>query len=303
MNLIQFIADYKLYFLLIFSFYFIFKELNYRGLRKERSFDLSIFYILGLVAFLKIAYFFQNYQNYQLLSDIFLNTNIPNESVYLLIIFNIIYALILGKFYKFSAYKISDIFMFLLLLAVFLFELKAKESFILFFYLIGIYYLQKKFISGFTTFLTAFVLTNYLLVYPIVENGLIFYIIVNTITALFIYRRIVYMQNHLSEDFINKCKETLLERKQKLLEDLKVIDEDVDPDRDTGNAEYIDEVSEDMKVEKNYIFKKEIEQTLDQINRALKRIESGTYGVDQKTGEPIDKARLELFPEAEENVK
>jgi DnaK suppressor protein len=303
MSLFQLISDYKLYFLLIFSFYFIFKELNFRGLRKERSFDISLFYILGIIIFLKIVYFFQNYQNFQLLSDIFLNTNIPKESVYLIIIFNIIYSTLLGKLYSFSAYKISDIFMFLLLLGVFLFELKTNESFILFFYLIGIYYLQKKFISGFTTFLTAFVLTNYLLVYPIIENGLIFYIIVNTITALFIYRRILYMQNHLSEDFINKCKETLLERKQKLLEDLKVIDEDVDPDRDIGNAEYVDEASEDMKVEKNYIFKKEIEQTLDQINNALKRIEAGTYGIDQKTGEPIDKARLELFPESEENVK
>ena len=193
--------------------------------------------------------------------------------------------------------------MFILLFGVFLFEVRSNESFILFFYLIGIYYLQKKFISGFTTFLTSFVLTNYLLIYPVVENGLIFYIIVNTITALFIYKRITYMQTNLSQDFINKCKETLLERKEHLLKDLKVIDEDVDLDRDTGNAEYLDEVQEDMKVEKNFIFKKEIEESLERINKALKRIEEGTYGVDSKTGEPIDKARLELFPEAEENVK
>ncbi len=111
------------------------------------------------------------------------------------------------------------------------------------------------------------------------------------------------MQTHLSQDFINKCKETLLERKEKLLTDLKVIDEDVDPDRDTGNAEMVDEVQEDLKIEKNYIFKKEIEESLEKINKALKRIEDGTYGVDSKTGEPIDKARLELFPEEEENVR
>jgi len=303
MSFIQLISDYKYLILLIFSFYFIFKEINYRGLRKERSFDLAIFYILGSVSFLKIIHFFQNYQNFQSLSEIFLNTNIPQESVYLLMVFNIIYAVFLGKFYSFSAFKLADVFMFILLFGVFLFEVKNNESLLLFFYLLGIYFLQKRFISGFTTFLTSFVLSNYLLLYPIIENGLIFYIIVNTITALFIYRRITYMQNHLSQDFINKCKETLLERKENLLHSLKVIDEDVDPDRDTGNAEYLDEVQEDLKVEKNFIFRKEIEESLEKINNALKRIENGTYGVDSKTGEPIDKARLEIFPEAEDNVK
>ena len=303
MNLIQLISEYKFYLLLVFSLYFIFKELTFRGLRKERSFDVSILYISSLIIFLKLVHFFQNYQNYQSLTEIFYNTNIPNESVYLITIFNIIVSIFLGKIYKFSAFKLSDTFMFLLLFSVFIFEVKSTESFLLFFYLIGIYYLQKKFISGFTTFLVSFVLTNYLLLYPIIENGLIFYIIVNTITALFIYRRITYMQTHLSQDFINKCKETLLERKEKLLNDLKVIDEDVDPDRDIGNAEFIDEVQEDLKVERNYIFKKEIEESLEKINKALKRIEDGTYGMDSKTGEPIDKARLELFPEEEENVK
>ena len=303
MNPIQLIADYKLYILLLFSFYFIFKEVNFRGLRKERSFDISILYILGSVVFLKLIYFFQNYQNFQSLAEIFWNAEIPKETVYILIIFNIMYSIFLGKVYKFSAFKLADSFMFLLLFAVFLYQVRSNESFILFLYLLGIYYLQKKFISGFTTFLTAFVLTNYFLLYPLIENGLIFYIIVNTITALFIYRRIAYMETNLSQDFINKCKETLLERKRHLLEDLKVVDEDVDPDRDTGNAEYLDEVQEDLKVEKNFIFKKEIEENLEKINKALKRIEDGTYGLDVKTGEPIDRARLELFPESEENVK
>jgi DnaK suppressor protein len=303
MNLIQFIADYKLYILLIFSFYYIFKQVNFRGIRRERAFDISLIYIFSSVLFLKIIFFFQNYQNYQSLTEIFLNTKIPSESLYLLMIFNIFISTILGRIYRFSSFKLADTFMFILLLGVFLFQVNSNESFLLFFYLVGLHFLQKKFISGFTTFLVSFVLTNYLLLYPIIENGLIFYIIVNTITALFIYRRVGYMSSNLSPDFVNKCKETLIERKERILNDLKIIDEDVDPDRDTGNAEYIDEVQEDLKVEKNYIFKKQIEENLDKINKALKRIEDGTYGVDTKTGEPIDKARLELFPEAEDNVK
>ena len=58
-----------------------------------------------------------------------------------------------------------------------------------------------------------------------------------------------------------------------------------------------------MQVERNYILKKDIESSIEKINKALKRIEEGKYGVDQKTGEPIDKARLEMFPESEHNVK
>ena len=68
-------------------------------------------------------------------------------------------------------------------------------------------------------------------------------------------------------------------------------------------AEYLDEVQEDMKVEKNYIFKKEVNQMLEAVDAALKKIDDGTYGIDKKTGEPIDPARLELFPESDENVK
>lgn len=111
------------------------------------------------------------------------------------------------------------------------------------------------------------------------------------------------MTQTLSNEFIAQCKEKLIKRKEKILEDLKVIDEDVDTDRDTGNAEYLDEVAEDIKVEKNYMFKKDLEKMLENVNDALKRIDDGTYGVDKKTGEPIDPARLELFPEADENVK
>jgi hypothetical protein len=81
MNLIQIIAEYKLFIILFFSFYFIFKETAYRGLRKERSFDVSIIYILGLIAFLKLIHFFQNYQNYQSLSEIFSASTITRNSL------------------------------------------------------------------------------------------------------------------------------------------------------------------------------------------------------------------------------
>ncbi len=41
---------------------------------------------------------------------------------------------------------------------------------------------------------------------------------------------------------------------------------------------------------------------LDEIDAALARVDAGTYGVDEVTGEPIDAARLEVFPTARTNV-
>ncbi len=44
------------------------------------------------------------------------------------------------------------------------------------------------------------------------------------------------------------------------------------------------------------------ERMLEQIDRALRRIEVGTYGVSEVTGDPIPLARLEAVPWATTNV-
>lgn len=41
---------------------------------------------------------------------------------------------------------------------------------------------------------------------------------------------------------------------------------------------------------------------LDEVDAALARIDDGTYGIDEVTGEPIDAERLEAFPTARTNV-
>ena len=45
-----------------------------------------------------------------------------------------------------------------------------------------------------------------------------------------------------------------------------------------------------------------LEEDLKQVEKALKRIEEGTYGYDENTGEPIPIDRLEAYPEATTNV-
>ena len=47
----------------------------------------------------------------------------------------------------------------------------------------------------------------------------------------------------------------------------------------------------------------QLESRLDEIERALKKIEEGTYGVCEDTGEEIPKGRLEAVPEAVRTVE
>ncbi len=46
-----------------------------------------------------------------------------------------------------------------------------------------------------------------------------------------------------------------------------------------------------------------LEKQLTEVNAALERVEKGTYGLDEKTGLPIDPKRLEANPSARFSIK
>ncbi len=46
----------------------------------------------------------------------------------------------------------------------------------------------------------------------------------------------------------------------------------------------------------------DLRRQLDEVDAAVERIEAGTYGIDEITGEPIDPERLEAEPTARTNV-
>lgn len=47
----------------------------------------------------------------------------------------------------------------------------------------------------------------------------------------------------------------------------------------------------------------ELNHALAEVDAALERVEAGTYGLDEVTGEPIDPARLEAEPTARTNIR
>jgi len=63
-----------------------------------------------------------------------------------------------------------------------------------------------------------------------------------------------------------------------------------------------DQASDTFEREKDLAILEGLEQELAEIEAALQRIDEGTYGIDQVTGEPIDPQRLDAFPTARTNI-
>ena len=107
--------------------------------------------------------------------------------------------------------------------------------------------------------------------------------------------------NELDKEFIERQKSRLLERKAELERMRDGVRED---ERDRSQEEQ--DTQFDSGDQSQYMFTREMDATLGQqfdrqlqeVNRALEKIEEGTYGLSDDTGEPIPKGRLEAIPEA-----
>src|SRR5437764_10847136 len=63
-----------------------------------------------------------------------------------------------------------------------------------------------------------------------------------------------------------------------------------------------DTATETFEREKDLSILEQLENELAELQAALSRVEEGTYGIDEVTGEPIDPARLDALPTARTNV-
>jgi RNA polymerase-binding transcription factor DksA len=64
-----------------------------------------------------------------------------------------------------------------------------------------------------------------------------------------------------------------------------------------------DTASETFEREKDLSILEQLENELAELQAALERVDAGTYGIDEETGEPIDPARLAAIPTARTNVR
>jgi RNA polymerase-binding transcription factor DksA len=63
-----------------------------------------------------------------------------------------------------------------------------------------------------------------------------------------------------------------------------------------------DQASDTFEREKDISILEQLEGELAEIEAALQRVDDGTYGVDEETGEPIDPERLDALPAARTNI-
>jgi len=111
----------------------------------------------------------------------------------------------------------------------------------------------------------------------------------------------------LDANFIAKQKERLQSLRDELLRILRAAEED-ERSRTEQDADFTEHDSGDMSRD---IFDREIdativeqvEQRLEIVDRALQKIEEGTYGLSDASGEPIPRGRLEAVPEAIRTVE
>jgi len=70
------------------------------------------------------------------------------------------------------------------------------------------------------------------------------------------------------------------------------------PERNLQSAEEGEAADLIEEMESRLVIEKELEKSFNEINAALSRIEKGTYGICEKTGEPINEERLKANPVA-----
>ena len=108
--------------------------------------------------------------------------------------------------------------------------------------------------------------------------------------------------NELDKEFVEKQSERLEELRDELARMVEGLEED-QQDRAESEGDMTENDSGDMS---QSLFTREMDATVEQtmekrlesVDRALQKIEEGTYGICDDTGEPIPRGRLEAMPEA-----
>ena len=118
---------------------------------------------------------------------------------------------------------------------------------------------------------------------------------------------------HLTQEQIDSFKQKLLDEKARLEKELTDVgiknpgEKDdwspvVDEGKDVSSADKNELADKFEDLEENAAIVSQLEAQYRDVTAALARVDAGTYGMDEKTGEPIPVARLEANPSARTNI-
>jgi len=108
-------------------------------------------------------------------------------------------------------------------------------------------------------------------------------------------------KSELDAAFVEKQRQALLRLRAALLTATQAAESDeaeVNIQNASGAAEYEDDAQRLDALERDGNLVVRDVGRLERVDRALKKIEEGTYGLSDMSGEPIPRARLEALPEA-----
>ncbi|MDQ3926568.1 MAG: TraR/DksA C4-type zinc finger protein [Actinomycetota bacterium] len=108
--------------------------------------------------------------------------------------------------------------------------------------------------------------------------------------------------NELDKEFVEKQRERLLQLRGELVRMIEGLEEDqryrAEEEEDFTQHDSGDRSQSLFTREMDATVEQTIERRLRNVERALQKIEEGSYGICDDTGEPIPRGRLEAVPEA-----
>jgi DnaK suppressor protein len=113
---------------------------------------------------------------------------------------------------------------------------------------------------------------------------------------------VVLANNELDKEFVEKQRERLLQLRGELVRIIEGLEEDqryrAEEEEDFTQHDSGDRSQSLFTREMDATVEQTIERRLRNVERALQKIEEGSYGICDDTGEPIPRGRLEAVPEA-----
>ena len=109
---------------------------------------------------------------------------------------------------------------------------------------------------------------------------------------------------------VEEVRNRLLQERDELRRDIRGLERvasELRSDRGGGNGGISNHMAEGASStfdqERTLALLKNLQRTLDLVEKALKRLETGEYGICEICGQPIDRARLETLPYAAQCVE
>lgn len=301
----------------ILSLFVVWKEGRKDGFSQEKLFDNYLLTLLIALLFSRIFFGLQSRFLFSAFVKHILYFWTPGLSLEGFIVGFVVGALSLSFLYKWSIYRILDIYSLALSLggAFFILALLGRVKFtfplllvatLLGFYFVFSYMRLRRIFSGLISALFLILTVLLLNLFPGSPNrGLIFNLGLVTMSAALLISRVKrfsYMKRNLPAEFIHKLKGLLVQKDKRLEKQQKLLDlEDpyMQPGRADDNASDIDEAHlEDNLKTVSEANKDVVAKMSKSVKKALKKIDRGDYGICERCGSPIDSARLEAYPEA-----